>query len=85
MKNTKIHSSESVESSLIFSFFNKFVRRTLEELEKLMQKTKILGFLNLVFSMVPMVGLEPTRPNGQRILNPSCLPIPTHRQYCFIT
>lgn len=29
--------------------------------------------------MVPMVGVEPTRPRGQRILNPPRLPIPTHR------
>ena len=26
--------------------------------------------------MVPEAGLEPARPNGQGILNPSCLPIP---------
>lgn len=25
---------------------------------------------------VPGVGLEPTRPNGHRILSPACLPIP---------
>lgn len=29
--------------------------------------------------MVPMVGLEPTRPCGQQILSLSRLPIPTHR------
>ena len=30
--------------------------------------------------MVPVVGLEPTRPRGQQILSLSRLPIPTHRQ-----
>ena len=30
--------------------------------------------------VVPVVGLEPTRPRGQRILSPSRLPIPTHRR-----
>ena len=28
--------------------------------------------------LVGMVGLEPTRPYGQRILSPHCLPIPAH-------
>ena len=27
--------------------------------------------------LVPLVGLEPTRPCGHRILNPACLPVPT--------
>ena len=30
--------------------------------------------------MVPVVGLEPTRPCGQQILSLSRLPIPTHRR-----
>lgn len=28
--------------------------------------------------MVPVGGLEPPRPEGQGILNPSCLPISSH-------
>ena len=32
------------------------------------------------FGMVPVVGLEPTRCRHQRILSPSRLPIPSHRQ-----
>ena len=32
-----------------------------------------------------MVGLEPTRPREQRILSPSRLPIPTHRQVLIFT
>ncbi len=28
--------------------------------------------------MVPEAGLEPARPLSQRILSPSCLPIPPH-------
>ncbi len=35
--------------------------------------------------MVPMVGLEPTRPCEQRILSPSRLPIPTHRRILIFT
>ncbi len=31
--------------------------------------------------MVPEDGLEPSRPQRQRILNPSCLPIPPLRQH----
>ena len=29
--------------------------------------------------IVPMTGVEPARPRGQWILNPSRLPIPPHR------
>ena len=33
---------------------------------------------------VPGVGLEPTRPNGHRILSPACLPIPPHGQMMYL-
>lgn len=33
----------------------------------------------LSFDLVPMEGLEPSRPFGQQILNLPCLPIPPHR------
>lgn len=33
-----------------------------------------------LFSLVPVVGLEPTRPGGQQILSLSRLPVPTHRR-----
>ena len=36
--------------------------------------------LDVYKRQVPVVGVEPTRPCGQRILSPSRLPIPTHRQ-----
>lgn len=32
--------------------------------------------------LVPEAGLEPARPRRQRILNPSCLPIPPLWQWC---
>ena len=37
------------------------------------------GFQNPLFSRVPEVGLEPTRPCGHWILNPARLPIPPLR------
>ena len=35
--------------------------------------------MSLFLFLVPVVGLEPTRPHGQQILSLSRLPIPTHR------
>ena len=37
------------------------------------------------FTLVPVVGLEPTRCRHQRILSPSRLPIPSHRLILFAT
>ena len=33
----------------------------------------------MLFHLVPVVGLEPTRPHRLRILSPPRLPVPTHR------
>ena len=41
---------------------------------------KLCAFWGLI--SVPVVGVEPTRCHHQRILNPSRLPIPTHRLIC---
>ena len=30
-------------------------------------------------------GVEPSRPNGHRILSPACLPIPPFEQYTYIS
>src|SRR5699024_9472064 len=38
-----------------------------------------VGFPTLIVYLVPVVGLEPTRPGGQQILSLSRLPVPTHR------
>ena len=41
-----------------------------------------VGKPTLIMYLVPVVGLEPTRPGGQQILSLSRLPIPTHRHKC---
>ncbi len=42
---------------------------------------KLKNLLKIKRLMVPEAGLEPARPQRQRILNPSCLPIPPLRQH----
>ena len=61
--------------------------RTLRGLERMKGFTLVSGGLEAHHStielhplkrgLVPLVGLEPTRPCGHRILNPACLPVPT--------
>lgn len=41
-----------------------------------------VGNPTLFECLVPVVGLEPTRPGGQQILSLSRLPVPTHRHKC---
>lgn len=44
------------------------------------QRTRAGTGLLIINTLVPMVGVEPTRCFHQRILSPSRLPIPSHRQ-----
>ncbi len=46
-------------------------------------KTSAAGYAAEAFLLVPMAGVEPARYRYQRILSPSRLPIPSHRQISF--